>query len=98
MSDVIGGLLVNNRWKAVGSGARALVAQVTTTEAHALTDPAARVALESFVREMRRALPRLDGVLMLLRDDSGQVLGWGELRVAGDGFVWDASHLAPDAH
>lgn len=97
MSDpIIDGLLVNTRWKAVGTGARALVAQVTTTEARALTDPAARVALERFVRELRRSMPRLDGVLMFLRDDSGGLLGWGELRISGDGFEWEASHLTPD--
>lgn len=93
MTDLITELLRRSRWKAVGSGARALVADVTTFEAHALRNPAARERVEAFVRELQEHIPKLDGLLMFVRDDKRQILGFGELRIHADGFVWDGPHL-----
>jgi hypothetical protein len=93
VTDLIAELLRRSRWKAVGSGARALVADVTTVEAHALRSPPARQRVEVFVRELQEHIPKLDGLLMFVRDDRRQILGFGELRITDDGFVWDGPHL-----
>ena len=93
MTDLLAELLRRSRWKAVGSGARALVADISTFEAHALRSPAARERVEVFVRELQGAIPKLDGLLMFVRDDRRQILGFGELRIAGETFVWDGPHL-----
>ena len=93
MTDLLAELLRRSRWKAVGSGARALVADVTTFEAHALRSPAARVRVEEFVKELQEHIPKLDGLLMFVRDDKRQILGFGELRIAAGAFVWDGPHL-----
>ena len=93
MTDLITELLRRSRWKAVGSGARALVADVTTFEAHALKSPQARERVEAFVRELQDQIPKLDGLLMFVRGDDRQILGFGELRISGGAFVWDGPHL-----
>ena len=93
MTDLLAELLRRSRWKAVGSGARALVADITTYEAHALRSDDARQRVEVFVRELQEAIPKLDGLLMFVRDDKRQILGFGELRIAGGVFVWDGPHL-----
>lgn len=93
MTDLLAELLRRSRWKAVGSGTRALVADVTPFEAHALRNQISRERVEVFVRELQRQIPKLDGLLMFVRDDRRQILGFGELRITGEGFVWDGPHL-----
>ena len=93
MTDLLAELLRRSRWKAVGSGARALVADVTPFEAHALRSPAARTRVEEFVKELQEHIPKLDGLLMFVRDDNRQILGFGELRINAGSFVWDGPHL-----
>jgi hypothetical protein len=93
VTDLLAELVRRSRWKAVGSGARALVADVTPFEAHALRTPAARERVEVFVRELQAGIPKLDGLLMFVRDDKRQILGFGELRITDKGFVWDGPHL-----
>jgi len=93
VTDLLAELLRRSRWKAVGSGARALVADITSFEAHVLRDDQARRRVESFVNELQDQIPKLDGLLMFIRDDRRQILGFGEVRVTDDGFVWDGPHL-----